>query len=159
MQGNWDDMRNFFCATWRSKRSLNRAEISRALNFRSHRRWMVHYLACRSELLRLNIFVAVLVFLCWLEHCLNFRIRQSMSKAWLSNPALAIDHARRALLHHDPFVREDGLAILVYFGDTGSLGLIRNLFEHPDLPTRYRAQMAVRAIEREMPILFVWPTH
>ena len=52
---------------------------------------------------------------------------------------------------------EDGLAILAYFGDASSLNLIKSLFDHADPQTRYRAQLAARAIEREMPILFVAP--
>ena len=73
------------------------------------------------------------------------------------SPSRAIEHARAALKHRDPSVREDGLAILAYFGDASSLSLIKSLFDHADPETRYRAQLAARAIEREMPILFVAP--
>ena len=76
---------------------------------------------------------------------------------WVATPALAIDHARAALQHHDGSVREDGLAVLAYFGDVSSLEAIRALFHHDDPQTRYRAQLAARAIERDMPILFVAP--
>lgn len=150
-------IQNLFCATWRSKRSLSRGEISRALNHRSHRRWMSQYLEQKSELSRFNLLGAFSIFFFWLRHHINFRVRQFMSGAWLTSPALAIEHARAALEHHDASVREDGLAVLVYFGDTSSLGLIRSLFHHSDPPTRYHAQLAVRAIENELPILFVSP--
>ena len=151
-------IQNLFCATWRSKRSLSRGEVARALNHRSHRRWMLQYLEQRSELARFNIIVVFSIFVFWLRHHSNFRVRQFMSWAWLASPALAIEHARAALKHHDPSVREDGLAILVYFGDARSLGLIRSLIQHSDPTTRFRAQLAIRAIERELPILFVSPT-
>ncbi|MEL6829418.1 MAG: hypothetical protein AAFO63_04705, partial [Pseudomonadota bacterium] len=150
-------IQDLFCATWRSKPSLNRSEIARALNHRSHRRWMLQYLEQKSELLRFNIVVALGIVVLWLRHHINYRVRQIESRAWFASPALAIEHARTAIQHHDPNVREDGLAVLVYFGDTSSLGLIRSLFEHSDPTTRYRAQLAARAIEREMPILFVSP--
>lgn len=150
-------IKDLFCATWLSKRALKRREIARALNHRSHRRWMVQYLERKSELARLNLTVTLSIFVFWLKHHINFRARQILSGAWLSKPALAIEHARAALQHHDPAVREDGLAILAYFTDASSLDLIRSLFAHPDPQTRYRAQLAVRAIEREMPILFVSP--
>lgn len=157
MQSNRILIQEFFCATWLSKRSLNRSEITRALNHRSHRRWMVEYLERKSELARLNVLVMFSVFVFWLKHHINFRVRQILSGAWLATPGLAIEHARAALQHNDRAVREDGLAVLAYFGDKSSLSLIRALFEHPDAETRYRAQMAVRAIEQEMPILFVSP--
>lgn len=157
MQPERMTIQDLFCATWRSNRSLNRSEITRALNHRSHRRWMVQYLEQKSGLSRFNITVIISIILFWFRHHINFRVRRIMSGAWLATPALAIEHARVALGHHDPFVREDGLAILAYFGDSSSLGLIRTLFEHSDPPTRYRAQLAARAIEREMPILFVSP--
>lgn len=150
-------IQDLFCATWRSKRSLSRSEIARALNHRSHRRWMLQYLEQKSELARFNIIVVFSIFLYWLRHHINFRVRRITSRAWLASPALAIEHARAALHDRDPFVREDGLAVLVYFGDAGSLSLIRSLFQHSDPPTRYRAQLAARAIERELPILFVSP--
>lgn len=148
---------DLFCASWLSKRALNRGEIARALNHRSHRHWMVQYLEHRSEIARLNLIVALQIAIYWLKHHANFRALQLLSGAWLAKPALAIDHARAALQHHDATVREDGLAILAYFGDASSLDLIRCLFDHPDPDTRYRAQLAMRAIEKEMPILFVSP--
>ena len=158
MLANVMTIQNFFCATWRSKHSLSRGEITRALNHRSHRRWMTQYLELKSQLSPLNFVVVFRIFVFWLRHHINFRVRQFMIRAWLTAPTLAIEHARVALQHHDPSVREDGLAVLVYFGDVCSLELIRSLFEHSDPGTRYHAQMAARAIERELPILFVSPT-
>ncbi|MEO1303875.1 MAG: hypothetical protein AAFV37_02775 [Pseudomonadota bacterium] len=151
-------IQDIFCANWLSKRSLSRMEISRALNHRSHRRWMVEYLERKSELARLNLIVALSLIVYWLKHHINFRSRQVLNGAWLATPALAIDHARAALKHYDAAVREDGLAILAYFGDRSSLDLIRSLFKHADPETRQRAHLAARAIEREMPILFVAPS-
>ena len=150
-------IQDLFCATWLSKRVPSRSEIARALNHRSHRRWMVEYLERKSELARLNLWVAISIVILWLKHHINYRVRQVLSGAWVAAPALAIEHARAALKHHDRAVREDGLAILAYFSDTSSLEKIRSLFEHSDPQTRYRAQLAARAIEREMPILFVAP--
>jgi hypothetical protein len=150
-------IQEFFCATWSSKRALSRSEIMRALNHRSHRRWMIDWLERKSELARLNIIAMVSVGILWLKHHINFRVRQVTSHAWMISPSRAIDHARAALQHNDRSVREDGLAILAYFGDVSSLNLIKSLFEHADPETRYRAQLAARAIEREMPILFVAP--
>lgn len=151
-------LQDFFCATWLTKRSLNRSELTRALNHRSHRHWMMQYQAHKAELARLNLIVAFSVFVFWLKHHINFRVRQILSGAWLATPGLAIEHARAALEHHDPNVREDGLAVLAYFGETSSLPRIRALFHHADPQTRHRAQLAARAIERGLPILFVWPT-
>lgn len=150
-------IQDLFCATWLSKRVPSRGEIARALNHRSHRRWMSQYLERKSELARLNLWVAMSIVPLWLKHHINFRVRQMMSGAWVATPALAIDHARAALQHHDGSVREDGLAVLAYFGDVSSLEAIRALFHHDDPQTRYRAQLAARAIERDMPILFVAP--
>lgn len=150
-------IQDLFCATWSSKRALNRSEILRALNHRSHRRWMIDWLERKSELARLNMIAAVSVGILWLKHHINFRVRQVTSRAWMVSPSRAIEHARAALKHGDPSVREDGLAILAYFGDNSSLSLIKSLFNHADPETRYRAQLAARAIEREMPILFVAP--
>jgi hypothetical protein len=150
-------IQDFFCATWLPRRALTRSEISRALNYRSHRHWMRQYRELRAELLRLNLVVAVSVSILWLKHHVNFRVRQILSKAWIATPTLAIEHARSALQHGDRAVREDGLAVLAYFGDTASLDLIRSLYQHPDPQTRHCAQLAVRAIERDMPILFVSP--
>ncbi len=150
-------VQDLFCATWLSKRVPSRSEIARALNHRSHRRWMVEYLERKSELARLNLWVAFSIVILWLKHHINYRARQVLSGAWVAAPTLAIEHARAALMHHDRSVREDGLAILAYFNDTSSLEKIRSLFEHSDPQTRYRAQLAARAIEREMPILFVAP--
>ena len=157
MQPDRMTLQDLFCATWRSKRALKRSEIIRALNHRSHRLWMEQYLQRKPELSRFNLVVIFSVFVLWLRHHINFRVRQIMGRAWLASPALAIEHAQAALQHHDPLVREDGLAVLAYFGDAGSLSLIRSMFEHADPPTRYRAQLAARAIERELPILFVSP--
>ncbi|MEL6728675.1 MAG: hypothetical protein AAFP81_13465 [Pseudomonadota bacterium] len=150
-------VQDMFCATWLSKAVPTRSEIARALNHRSHRRWMAQYLERKSELAKLNLWVAMSIVPLWLKHHINFRMRQMMNGAWAATPALAIDHARAALKHHDRSVREDGLAILAYFGDAPSLEPIRALFDHTDPQTRYRAQLAARAIEREMPILFVAP--
>ena len=148
---------DFFCATWLLRRSLTRSEISRALNHRSHRRWMAEYLERKSELAHLNPIGLLSVCLSWVKHFVHFRVRQILSGAWLAKPSLAIEHARAALAHHDPAVREDGLAVLAYFGDAESLSLIQALLDHTDPQTRYRAQMAARAIEQQMPILFVAP--
>ena len=118
---------------------------------------MEQYLERKPELSRFNPNVVLSVLVLWLRHHINFRVRQILGQAWLATPALAIEHARAALQHPDPLVREDGLAVLAYFGDASSLSLIRSMFEHSDPPTRYRAQLAARAIEKEMPILFVSP--
>lgn len=150
-------VQDIFCATWVSDRVPSRIELSRALNHRSHRRWMVAYLERKSELARLNVVAFFSLFILWLRHHINFRMRQVLSGAWLAAPAQAIEHARAALQHPDPAVREDGLAILAYFGDATSLRLIRPLFDHSDPLTRSRAHLAVRAIERQLPILFVSP--
>ena len=150
-------IQDFFCATWLSKRALNRCELTRALNHRSHRQWLVAYIERKPELTRFNLMVALSIVLIWLNHHINYRVRQVMAKAWLTRPALAIDHARAALDHHDPMIREDGLAVLAYFGDANSLSKIHSLRSHPNPQTRYRATLAARAIERDMPILFVAP--
>ncbi len=150
-------IQDLFCATWLLRRSLSRSELTRALNHRSHRRWMAEYLERKPELGHWNLLVVFGVFVSWIKHHINFRVRRVLSGAWLAKPAHAIEHARAALAHHDPAVREDGLAVLAYFGDTDSLSLIRPLMDHADPETRYRAQMAARAIEQDMPILFVAP--
>ncbi|MEL6860637.1 MAG: hypothetical protein AAGL11_02280 [Pseudomonadota bacterium] len=118
---------------------------------------MAEYLERKPDLRHWNLLVWFGVFLAWVKHHINFRGRQVLSGAWLAKPALAIEHARAALAHHDPAVREDGLAVLSYFGDVNSLNLVRSLTTHADPQTRYRAQLAARAIEQEMPILFVAP--
>lgn len=151
-------IQDLFCATWSSKRTLNRDEVTRALNHRSHRQWMVRYLERKSQLAQLNLIVWFSLVVLWLRHHVNFRARQITSPAWLSAPTQAIEHARYALLHHDRAVREDGLAILAYFEDTNSLSLIRSLFNHQDPQTRYRAQLAARAIQQRNPLLFVCPS-
>ncbi len=150
-------IQDFFCATWSAKPTLSRSEIVRALNHRSHRRWMTDWLERKSELAHLNLVVAISIVILWLKHHINFRVRQITSGAWFAAPSRAIEHARAALQHQDRSVREDGLAILAYFGDASSLSQIKSLFDHSDPETRYRAQLAARAIEREMPILFVAP--
>lgn len=150
-------LQEFFCATWSSRRTLNRDELTRALNHRSHRQWMIRYLDRKSKLAQLNLLVLLSLLIDWCEHHMNFRTRRSLSVAWLSSPAHALEHARQALFHDERDVREDGLAILAYFEDVGSLPLIKSLFEHPDPQTRYNAQLAARAIQDENPILFVAP--
>lgn len=150
-------LQEFFCATWSSRRTLNRDELTRALNHRSHRQWMIRYLDRKSKLAQLNLLVLLSLLIDWCEHHMNFRTRRSLSVAWLSSPAHALEHARQALFHEERDVREDGLAILAYFEDVGSLALIKSLFEHPDPQTRYNAQLAARAIQDENPILFVAP--
>ena len=150
-------LQEFFCATWSSRRTLNRDELTRALNHRSHRQWMIRYLDRKSKLAQLNLLVLLSLLIDWCEHHMNFRTRRSLSVAWLSSPAHALEHARQALFHKERDVREDGLAILAYFEDVGSLSLIRSLFDHPDPQTRYNAQLAARAIQDKRPILFVAP--
>ena len=150
-------IQDFFCATWTTRRKLNRGELTRALNHRCHREWMVRYLERKSMLARLNLRVWVSFLIYWCEHHMNFRTRQTLNQAWLSAPKQALDHARQALQHEARDVREDGLAILAYFEDVSSLPLIRSLFDHPDPQTRYSAQLAARAILAHEPILFVAP--
>lgn len=150
-------IQDVFCATWTSQRKLNRDELTRALNHRSHREWMLRYLDRKSKLARLNLRVWLSFLMDWCEHHMNFRMRRALSGAWLDKPAQALEHARQALRHESRDVREDGLAILAYFEDTSSLVLIRSLFDHTDPETRIRAQLAARAIQARDPILFVAP--
>ena len=150
-------LQDFFCATWSSRRKLNRGELSRALNHRSHRQWMIRYLERKSKLAQLNLLGLLSLLIDWCEHHMNFRTRRSLSVAWLSSPAHALEHARQALFHEERDVREDGLAILAYFEDVGSLNVVRSLFDHQDPQTRYSAQLAARAIQEKCPIIFVAP--
>ncbi|MEL7110886.1 MAG: hypothetical protein AAGL99_16610 [Pseudomonadota bacterium] len=150
-------IQDVFCATWTSRRKLSRDELTRALNHRSHREWMVRYLDRKSKLARLNLRVWFSFLMDWCEHHMNFRTRRALSQAWLTAPAQALEHARQALQHESREVREDGLAILAYFEDASSLRQIRSLFDHTDPETRIRAHLAARAIEAGDPILFVAP--
>ncbi|MEO1189625.1 MAG: hypothetical protein AAFW60_11180 [Pseudomonadota bacterium] len=151
-------IQEIFCATWSTRRKLNRDELTRALNHRSHRRWMVRYLERKSNLARLNLVVWFSFIVDWCEHHMNLRTKRTLNKAWLSAPKQALEHARQALRHDSRDVREDGLAILAYFEDVSSLSLIRSLFNHKDPHTRYQAQLAARAIEQKHPLIFVAPS-
>ena len=68
-------LQEFFCATWSSRRTLNRDELTRALNHRSHRQWMSRHLDRKSKLAQLNLLDLLSLLIDWCENHINFSTR------------------------------------------------------------------------------------